>query len=198
MTVPDNMYSSGAADIVRGRLLQFTEQFSAKSRVEQAPKKPHPSGMNDLTRQEMQASLAASEARVSALVESMRADAAELRAELREGAGAMKQGLAQIKASGDAAQAHADRFYAEARTLLADSRAALTEIKLAGEQNRTNVMALGYKILTWFFGAILATSGLYFTIKKAVTPDAVAPAATGISVPAIRETGPARPAAPQP
>ena len=117
--------------------------------------------MSDMDRVEVKARLEASEARVGKVVESMRADAAELRSQLHTG-------LEQIRAQGAVAQASADKFYAQAGALLADSKTLLAEIRQAGEKNRADVMSMGYKALTWLFGAALALCGLYFTIKKAV------------------------------
>lgn len=119
------------------------------------------SSMSDVTREEVKARLEASEARVSTVVEAMRSDAAELRSELHTG-------LEQIRSQGVIAQANADKFYAQAGALLADSKTLLAEIRQAGEKNRADVMSMGYKALTWLFGAVLALCGLYFTIKKAV------------------------------
>ncbi|HGM6719894.1 hypothetical protein J5H43_01870 [Stenotrophomonas maltophilia] len=111
--------------------------------------------MSELSREEVQARLDASEARVATSVESMRADAAQLRADV-------KTSLSEIRAQGDRAQASADRFYSEAGRLLA-------EIKLAGEQNKTAVMGMGYKVAAWIFGAIVAIASLSLAVYKAVS-----------------------------
>lgn len=145
--------------------------------------------MSDMHREEAKARIEASEARVGKVVESMRADAAELRSELHAG-------LEQIKAQGIVAQANADRFYADARSMLADSKALLAEIRHAGEKNRADVMGMGYKILTWIFGAALALCGLYFTIKKAVAPAPAAP--VSVSAPVTADAPPPAPAQPPP
>lgn len=129
--------------------------------VEQMHDWPHDVVMSELTREEISARIEASEARVATVVESLRADASDLRADLRDG-------MARISSQGEVAQAKADQFYAEAHKLLAESRTALTEIRLAGEQSKVNVMGLGYKFLTWFFGAIVALGGLGATVYTAV------------------------------
>jgi hypothetical protein len=138
------------------------------------------SSMSDMTREEVKARLEASEARVSTVVETMRSDAAELKSELHTG-------LEQIKAQGIAAQVNADKFYAQAGTLLAESKTLLAEIRQAGEKNRADVMSMGYKALTWIFGAALALCGLYFTIKKANAP---VPSAVVTSLPGSAQTAP--------
>lgn len=113
------------------------------------------STMNDMTREEVKARLDASEARVATAIEGVRADAATLRADI-------KSTLFEIKAQGDRAQVSADRFYAEAGRVLA-------EIKLAGEQNKTAVMGMGYKVAAWLFGAIVAIGSLSLAVYKAVS-----------------------------
>jgi len=162
--------------------------------VEKPTISPKTELMTDVTRHEMNAALAASEAKVATAVESMRADMAELRAELREGNSQIKAQGEIAKANAAAFQADADRFYADARTLLAESRTALTEIRLAGERNKVNVMGIGYKFLTWFFGAIVALGGLYFTIKKAIAPPNFVATEQAASPSAAQES--TRPAAP--
>ncbi|WP_155760196.1 hypothetical protein [Stenotrophomonas maltophilia] len=130
--------------------------------------------MSDISRSELDARLASSEAKVDRIVERMRADAAELRADLKADSATLRadvrEALADIKASGESAKANADRFYAEAKTLLAESRAALTEIRLAGEQNKTVMMGMGYKVITWTLGTILAIGGFSVGVYNALKP----------------------------
>ena len=165
--------------------------------LEDGAPSPHDLRMNDVSRHEMSAALAASEARVATIVESMRADAAELRAELREGNALIKAQGEIAKAGAERFQADADRFYADARTLLAESRTALSEIRLAGEQNKTAMMGLGYKVITWTLGTILAVGGVsigaYNAIKRSPT---TAPATTQATTKAAPETRPASQAPP--
>lgn len=157
-----------SADGIKARFAAHTDQFSART-IEKRPDEPIVESMSDLTRQEISATLAASEARVAVVVETMRADAAELRAELREGNALVKAQGEVAKASAASFQAEADKFYADARSLLAESRTALTEIRLAGEQNRTAIMGMGYKVAAWVFGAIVAVGSLSLAVYKAVS-----------------------------
>jgi biotin operon repressor len=123
--------------------------------VANAPAKPETGSMSDLNREEVKARLEASEAKMATSVEGLRADGATLRADVNSA-------LAEIRAQGDRAQASADKFYSEAGRLLA-------EIRLAGEQNKTAVMGMGYKIAAWLFGAIVAVASLSLAIYKAVS-----------------------------
>ena len=112
--------------------------------------------MSDMTRDEIKSRLEASEARVATAVEGMRADAANLRADV-------KAALSEIRSQGDRAQASADKFYADAGRMLA-------EIRLAGEQNKTTVMGMGYKVITWTLGTILAIGGVSVGVYNALKP----------------------------
>lgn len=173
-----------SADGIKARFAAHTDQFSIRP-IEKHPSDPIVASMSDVTRHEMNATLAASEARVATLVESMRADAAGLRAELRESNAHIKAQGEIAKASAERFQADADRFYADARTLLAESRTALSEIRLAGEQNKTALMGLGYKVITWTLGTILAIGGVsigaYNAIKRPST-------STPVTLPAPQAT----------
>lgn len=129
-------------------------------RVDTRTAPPHDDGvMTSITREEVAAKLEASEARVATAVEAMRADAAELRAELREG-------HAQQKAQAEQAQAEASKFYAEAGRVLA-------EIRLAGEQNKTALMSIGYKAATWTLATFLALASFGIAAYNAMKRPAV-------------------------
>jgi hypothetical protein len=158
----------------RGPLGDWQRSASKSGPVEEAGESPHHAPMSDITRSELDARLSASEAKVDRIVERMRADAAELRADLKADSATlradMREALSDIKASGESAKANADRFYAEAKTLLAESRAALTEIRLAGEQNKTVMMGMGYKVITWTLGTILAIGGVSVGVYNALKP----------------------------
>lgn len=130
--------------------------------LDNSPTQPNINAMNEVTRHELAATVAASEARVATVVEGMRADAAELRAELREGNALMKAQGEKLQAQAIEASAAAGRFYSDAGRLLA-------EIKLAGEQNKTAVMGMGYKVAAWLFGTILAIGSLSLAVYKAVS-----------------------------
>ena len=158
MAATDDLFTATG---IKSRFDTFTDQVWKSPLFATNGQQVQNDAMSDMHREEAKARIEASEARVAAVVESMRADAAELRSEVHAG-------LEQIKAQGVVAQANADTFYADARTILADSKTLLAEIRQAGEKNRADVMGMGYKILTWIFGALLALCGLYFTIKKAV------------------------------
>jgi hypothetical protein len=179
-------FSEEFGEEVQKRVPFAVTQTLAES-VEMPETKPQVEAMSEMNREEVKARLEASEARVATVVESMRADSEGLRFELREG-------LSQIKVLGQISQANADKFYADAHKMMAESRTVLTEIKLAGEQNRTNVMAMGYKFAAWIFGAVIALSGLYFTVQKAI---ADRPAAASIQIsPAPAPSASQPPAAP--
>lgn len=153
--------SSPRNTVAQTRLLLESGMYG--ERVEKLSADGERTRMGDLNREEVKARLETAEARIATAVESMRADAAELRSDLHTG-------LEQMKAQGMVAQANADKFYAQAGSILADSKTLLAEIRQAGEKNRADMMGMGYKALTWIFGAALTLCGLYFTIKKAVTP----------------------------
>lgn len=157
-------YSKGA---IEGDLKSRPEQM--REPIEAIEAGAHDKGMNDMSREEVKARLEASEARVATAVEGMRADAAELR-------GDMAVALGRIQAQGDQMKADSSAFYADARTILA-------EIRLAQEQNRNTAYAIGYKVIVWAIGTVIALAGLaiggYNALKK---PSPVTP--TSVSEPA--------------
>lgn len=131
--------------------------------LENATLEANDARMGDMDREEVKARLEASEARVATVVESMRADAAELRSQLHTG-------LEQIKSQGAVAQASADKFYAQSESLLAESKTLLAEIRMAGEKNRADVMGMGYKVITWTLATILTVGSLSVGAYNALKP----------------------------
>lgn len=112
--------------------------------------------VSEITRQELDARLEASEARVAMAVESMRADAASLRADVRDG-------LNEIKIQGVSAQASAEKFYADAGKLLA-------EIHLANERQKVELYGLGYKVIAWTLGTMLAVGSVAVAVYGVISP----------------------------
>jgi len=105
--------------------------------------------MSDLNREEVKARLEAAEARIATSVEAIRADSAALRAEMRS--------------QGERAQGSADRFYAEAGKILA-------EIHLANERQKVEIYGLGYKVIAWTLGTMLAIGGVSLSAYNALKP----------------------------
>lgn len=137
-----------------------SESYSAQSRADEKwgtgphlpervagnSRSPQNAGMTDLNREEVKARLEASEARVATAVEGIRGELGTMRAEF----GAMR---AEAAANAKVSQARADEFYAEAKSVLA-------EIRLANEQQKVAIYGVGYKVITWTLGTILAVGGL--------------------------------------
>jgi len=120
------------------------------------PEQPqaHDADMSEVTRNEMNARLEASEARVATVAEGIRGELSAMRADFA----AMR---AQSEADAKIAQARASEFYA-------DARSALTEIKLASEQNKVTIYGIGYKVIAWTLGTILAVGSVALGVWRAL------------------------------
>ncbi|MCD9005183.1 hypothetical protein LDO31_02840 [Luteimonas sp. XNQY3] len=102
--------------------------------------------MTDVTRHEMNARLEASEARVATVAESIRGELSAMRTDFV----AMR---AQSESDAKISQARASEFYAEAGKVLA-------EIRLANSEHKVSMYGVGYKVIAWTLGTILAVGGV--------------------------------------
>lgn len=103
------------------------------------------SPMNDLTRQEVQARIEASEARVAMVAESIKSDMSGLRSEIS----------AQAKIS----QAAAETFYARANQVL-------SQIDLSNEKHKNALYGTGYKVIVWTVGTVITLGVLGMTAYR--------------------------------
>lgn len=117
--------------------------YDAKHRfappLENGATAPHDRRMTEVTRHEMAARLDATEARVALAAESMRSDMGQLRSEMA--------------ANAERAQANADRFYADAGRVLA-------EIRMTNSEHKAALYGVGYRVIAWTLGTILAVAGI--------------------------------------
>ncbi|MCC8492167.1 hypothetical protein [Xanthomonas citri] len=113
--------------------------------------------MSDINREEVKARLEASEARVAMSAEIIRSEMSQLRSEMSMHA--------------ERAQASADKFYTEAGKVLA-------EIRLSNAEHKVAMYGVGYKVIAWTLGTILAFGsvglGAWKAIKDASPPHAPA------------------------
>lgn len=118
--------------------------------------------MNTMSREEVEQRIRVAEANSRAALAEFREEAAKLRSDLRAGNDQIGLVLKEVKSQGEANVAQSTTFYSKANEVLG-------QIKLAGEQNKTWLMSIGYKVLTWFFGAIVAIASVSLAVYKAVS-----------------------------
>ena len=129
------------------RAVQSILDHAASTSLAPDAPSPNTAGMSDeMNRHEVTARLEASEARVALAVEGMRSDMAQLRSDM---------------------SVHAERSEAKAETFYAEAGKVLAEIRAANAEHKASLYGVGYKVIAWTLGTILAVSGVAVGVYRA-------------------------------